>query len=101
VRYYHRERRDVDRELPLSGPVQATSAELDPEEVAVRRERAVRVMAAMERLASDPRLIITLRNLEDLPFAQVAARLGRPEEAARQLWVRAIRQLRAELGDEP
>ena len=38
--------------------------------------------------------VIVLRNLQGLPFDQVARRLDRTSGATRMLWLRAIKQLR-------
>jgi DNA-directed RNA polymerase specialized sigma24 family protein len=47
------------------------------------------------------REVIRLRNLEDLPFAEVAARMGQPESKVRVWWVRAVKQLRDAWGTDP
>jgi RNA polymerase sigma-70 factor (ECF subfamily) len=72
-----------------------------PDEQVSRREQAARVMAALDRLPPDYREVITLRNLEGLSLVEVAERMHRSHEAVRQLWVRAIRRLREECGNQP
>jgi RNA polymerase sigma-70 factor (ECF subfamily) len=101
VRYFRQEKRDVRQELTFTDKVEAKSPELDPADVASRREQAVRLTAALDRLNRDYRQVIFFRNLEDRPFGEVAKRMDRSEEAVRQLWVRAVRQLREELGESP
>jgi RNA polymerase sigma-70 factor (ECF subfamily) len=71
-----------------------------PDRKASRREEAARLLAAVGRLPDDHRTVIELRNLEELPFEEVARRLGRSNDAVRQLWTRAMTRLRAELGGE-
>jgi RNA polymerase sigma-70 factor (ECF subfamily) len=65
-----------------------------PSGQAQRRERASLVADHLARLAADYREVIVLRNLEELPFAEVARRMGRSAGAVRILWVRAVDQLR-------
>jgi RNA polymerase sigma-70 factor (ECF subfamily) len=104
VRYWYQEMRDVRREQSLTPgssderPVAAEDS--TPSQQAARRERAARLMAVLQRLPQDYRQVISLRNFEDLPYAEVAARMNRSEEAVRKLWERAIRRLREEWGDQ-
>jgi RNA polymerase sigma-70 factor (ECF subfamily) len=65
-----------------------------PSGQAQRRERAALVADHLARLTADYREVIVLRNLEGLPFAEVARRMGRSAGAVRILWVRAVDQLR-------
>jgi RNA polymerase sigma-70 factor (ECF subfamily) len=71
-----------------------------PAAKASRREQAARLIGALERLPPDYQEVLRLRNFESLRFAQVAAQMGRSEEAARQLWVRALEKLREEFGED-
>ncbi len=69
---------------------------------AIRREEAVLLADALERLPADYREVFILRNLEHVPVEQVAARMGRSVNAVRKLWTRAMLELRRELGsDQP
>jgi len=43
--------------------------------------------------------LIVWRQMEDLSFDDIAARLGKSIEAVRKLWSRAIQQLQVELGE--
>ena len=54
----------------------------------------------LARLSADYREVIVLRNLQGLPFAEVAHRMGRSAGAVRVLWVRAVDQLRQHLEAE-
>ena len=65
----------------------------------MRWEDEVRHAAALEHLPEDHRDIILLRNLERLPFEEVAKRMGRSAGACRMLWMRAIAGLREHLGE--
>ncbi|HVT83052.1 MAG TPA: sigma-70 family RNA polymerase sigma factor [Phycisphaerae bacterium] len=69
-----------------------------PSHAAARREQSVLLSQALERLPVDYREVIILRHLENLPFAETAARMGRSEDSVQKLWVRALARLRKELG---
>jgi RNA polymerase sigma-70 factor (ECF subfamily) len=65
-----------------------------PSGQAQRRERATLLADQLARLGADHREVIVLRNLEGLPFAEVARRMDRSPGAVRVLWARAVDQLR-------
>ena len=92
-KYRHVAARDVTREGPLRAEVlvapDAPVAEL------IRRENHRDVAAAVARLSEVDRLAIVLRIDHDLPFAEIGARMGRTEEAARKVFTRALTALRA------
>jgi RNA polymerase sigma-70 factor (ECF subfamily) len=69
-----------------------------PSSYVARREQAVRLADALERLAPDYREVVVLRGLQGLPFEEVARRLGRKPGAARMLWARALERLGREMG---
>jgi RNA polymerase sigma-70 factor (ECF subfamily) len=83
------------------GGDQLPADDSSPSAQACRRERAARLLEALGRLPPDHAEVLTLRNLEDLPFEEVAERMGRSCEAVRQLWVRAVKRLRQEWGEQP
>ena len=49
-----------------------------PSAHAVRREQAVLLADALARLPADYREVFILRNLEQVPVDEIAARMGRP-----------------------
>ena len=55
-----------------------------------QRERAVAVADQLARLEPDYREVIVLRNLQGLPFEEIAQRMERSRGAVRMLWLRAI-----------
>ena len=63
-------------------------------------ERAARLEAALASLSGDHREIILLRKFQDLPFAEIARRLGRSEDACRMLLARAMTALTLALAQE-
>ena len=53
----------------------------------------LRMTAALAELPPDYQEVIVLRNLERLPFNEVAERMERSRPAVQMLWMRAIRKL--------
>ena len=102
-RYHGTQKRDLDREVPLEQELTQTSQRLgdmlaatgtSPSQQVVKREQAVVLAEALERLPEDFREVIILRNLEGLPHEEVARRMDRSPGAVRMLWVRALARLR-------
>jgi RNA polymerase sigma-70 factor (ECF subfamily) len=87
--------------LPDGSGEQPAGSSSGPDAKVAHREDAARLLAAIERLPEDYRMVIDLRNLKELPFEHVAQRMGRSSAAVRKLWTRAMDRLRQELGDEP
>jgi RNA polymerase sigma-70 factor (ECF subfamily) len=109
-RYLGTQGRDVRLERDLGVAVDESSRLLDrsliapsssPSQQAARREQAVLLADALERLPADYREVIILRHLEGLHFPEVAQRLGRSEGAVKKLWARALARLRGLLGEYP
>jgi RNA polymerase sigma-70 factor (ECF subfamily) len=95
--------RDVNLERELGAGLDQSSQTLDgglvasgstPSQHVSRREQAVLLADALDRLPPDYREVIILRHLETLPFGDVAARMGRSEDSVQKLWVRALASLR-------
>jgi RNA polymerase sigma-70 factor (ECF subfamily) len=76
----------LERVLATNGTSPSGSAE--------RRELGVLLADALAQLSTDHREVIVLHHLEGLDWDEVATRLGRTRAAARQLWMRALKQLR-------
>jgi RNA polymerase sigma-70 factor (ECF subfamily) len=70
-----------------------------PSQHAARRERALRLAAAVAALPALYREVVALRHREGLSFPEVARRLGRTEDSVKNMWVRALRRLRHSLGE--
>jgi RNA polymerase sigma-70 factor (ECF subfamily) len=101
-------KRQQRREVPIRNPAASTlapgvaePASLDhtPSQEFLKLEDELRVAGAMEKLPPDYQEVIVLRNLERLPFDEVAQRMERSRPAAQMLWMRAIRKLRDLLGE--
>ncbi len=61
------------------------------------QEEAIRLADALGQLPADYRDAIVLRNLEALPFAEVAQRMGKTVNSVEKLWLRGLTQLRKSL----
>ena len=98
VDHARRDRRDLVREVTLE-PAGATvpSRERSPLSVAILSDEAARLESAIERLDAPHREVILLRKFEDLSFKEIAARMGRSEDACRMLLARALAALTIEL----
>jgi RNA polymerase sigma-70 factor (ECF subfamily) len=105
--YFGTQRRDVRLERELAIDLDESSRVLDrglaaaqstPSQQAVRREQAVLLADALERLPQDYREVIILRHLEGLTFPEVARRLGRTLDSVEKLWARGLARLRRSLG---
>ena len=106
-RYFGTQRRDVRLERELAAQLEQSSRVLDrglvspsssPSRQAARREQAVLLAGALERLPEDYREVLILRHLEGLSFPEVARRMGRTVESVKKLWARALPRLRDGLG---
>jgi RNA polymerase sigma-70 factor (ECF subfamily) len=69
-----------------------------PSHQAARREQAVLLADALAALPPNYREVIILRNVEELTFPEVAARMGRTLDSVKKLWTRGLGQLRQEMG---
>lgn len=100
-------RRDVRREVSierLGAALEQSTVQLaallpadgkSPSMAVQQREEAVVLADRLARLPSDYREVLVLRNLQGLPFEEIAGRLDRSLGATRMLWLRAIEKLRA------
>jgi RNA polymerase sigma-70 factor, ECF subfamily len=61
---------------------------------ASRHEPAVILANALEKLPDAYREVIVLRHLEGIAFPEVALRMGRSEDSAKKVWLRALARLR-------
>ncbi len=100
----HRRQESLERLLDQSsGAIQdALAAHApSPSEAASRREQAVLLADAVDRLPTDYREAFVLRTLEHVPFEEVATRMGRSTGAVRMLWARAVKRLNHMLQGAP
>jgi RNA polymerase sigma-70 factor (ECF subfamily) len=78
----------------LDGSAGLVCQDGSPSSHAGQREQSTLLAAQLAQLPPDYRQVIVLRNLEALPFDQVARRMGRSSGAVRVLWLRALDRLR-------
>jgi RNA polymerase sigma-70 factor (ECF subfamily) len=85
------------------GAAQQALADLlpSPSSLAVRRERAVLLADALEKLPPDYRTVFVMRNIEHVRLTEIAARLRRSPGATRVLWTRAMKRLSELLEEKP
>jgi RNA polymerase sigma-70 factor (ECF subfamily) len=105
-------RRDVRREVSmeqLGASLEHSTIQLarllpaggkSPSFAVQQQEEAVRLADRLALLPDDYRQVLVLRNLQELPFEEVAKRMERTPGAARMLWLRAIERLRTIFNDE-
>ena len=107
-RYYGTQRRNLRLERELADDLDQSSRVLDqglaaehssPSEHAARREQAVRLANALDKLPEAYREVLILHHLEGLTFREVARRMGRTIDVVKKLWTPALAQLRSSLGD--
>ena len=104
-------KRSVDKEQPLdarpgrnddSGAALAASlkdAELTPAAATIRRELEQKFVAALDELSEDDRDLLLMRHIEGMGNSEVAQALGLSQPAAGMRHLRALRRLRAVLGE--
>jgi RNA polymerase sigma-70 factor (ECF subfamily) len=71
-----------------------------PSQRLVRGENALRLAAALDSLPDDQRHAVRLRHLENLPIAEIAARLDRSTAAVAGLLRRGLKALQDQLSHE-
>jgi len=82
------------------GAAEPAAPEATPSQELLRLDNELRVTAALAELPEDYQEVIVLRNLQRLPFSEVAQRMQRSRPAVQMLWMRAIRKLQAVLASE-
>ncbi|MGQ9574016.1 MAG: sigma-70 family RNA polymerase sigma factor [Thermoguttaceae bacterium] len=106
-RYRKAAKRQVLREIPFRDPrdtdawgkgAEPMASQPTPSQELLQRDDQSQLAAALAQLPPDYQEVILLRNLERLPFDEVARRMDRSRPAAQMLWMRAIRKLRELLG---
>ncbi len=103
------QKRNVAREVSIDQSLARSSQRLDqllaadqesPSAAVVANEQRMRLAEVLGRLPDDYRRVLVLRNLEDLPYDEIARRMDRGVGAVRMLWVRALARLRDAIDDE-
>lgn len=109
-RFLGAQRRDVRLEQQLAEDLEQSSQTIErglvapdssPSHQAARRERAVLLAEALERLPESYREVLILHHLEGLSMPEVRRRMGRTLDSVKHLWTRALARIRRSLGDLP
>ena len=107
-RYRDAGKRQIGREVPLEagdssaergGRVPANTP--SPSGAAMDREQAAAIERALERLPDDYRRAIVLRYREERSFEDMGRELNLTPNAARKLWLRALKRLQQETEAPP
>lgn len=103
-RYRGTAKRQPRREVPIRASHGSTMDYGAPEPAApcatpsqefLKLDAKLRVSEALAKLPPDYQEVVVLRNLERLPFNEVAQRMERSRPAVQMLWMRAIKKLQA------
>lgn len=107
-RYLGTKKRNILKESQVREMLDQSSALIDrriidrsgsPSSLAVRSEQAIRLAQALERLRPAYHDVILLHHFHGQEFQQVAEQLGRSIHSVKNLWLRALVALKAELGE--
>ena len=103
------DKRDLRRERRIEPVTNASGSRLEnrdhwftdsgasPSSALHKKEQLSAVLERISRLPSNYRDVLILRHIEDLPFDEVASRLGKSTGAVRMIWLRALEQLREQV----
>lgn len=110
-RHFGADKRQIQREHSFQSaahggsPADSRSAGFDPigpgdtpSQIVLGQERELAVAEAISQLPEDYREVVFLRNVQRLPFDEVAVRMERSRPAVQMLWMRALHRLREILG---
>jgi RNA polymerase sigma-70 factor (ECF subfamily) len=107
-RYRDADKRQVGREIGLAGPNSSgdyggglAAAIPSPSGQAMEQEQAQLIQQALERLPDDYRLVILLRYQEERSFEDIGRMMELTPNAARKLWLRAVKRLQQESQEQP
>jgi RNA polymerase sigma-70 factor (ECF subfamily) len=98
--YERRQRRDAARRLPIDAAADLPAPVRQALSQAILNEQAERLERALEALPDAQREAIILRKLEELTFPEMAARLGKTEDASRMMFARAMTALTLALREQ-
>jgi RNA polymerase sigma-70 factor (ECF subfamily) len=109
-RYWYWWRRKRDKSVSFDAPVSADNsttladlipAEVEtPDDITVTQEFVARIAKGMERLSAKHREILTLRNIKNLTYEEIAEILGISVGTVKSRIARARESLRRKLGED-
>jgi RNA polymerase sigma-70 factor (ECF subfamily) len=80
-------------------PLEAPDDRISPSRGLRRKERLARLEQSLESLSPDQRHVVVFSKIDGLNSKEIAERMGRSEDAVRQLLSRGLRALRGKFGD--
>ena len=101
-RYAGTAKRAVGREITIDrrsdrstylGRLEPVARDETPSKQLAQLDRQFQVADALSELSADHQEVIMLRNLQRLPFDEIARRMDRSRPAVQMLWMRAIKRL--------
>jgi RNA polymerase sigma-70 factor, ECF subfamily len=106
-RYRGTAKREAGREIPFRDPddslargaPEPAADQPTPSQEFLQIDTELRVTAALAEMPEDYQEVIVLRNLQRLPFNEVAERMNRTRPAVQMLWMRAIKKLQEMMED--
>ncbi len=99
----HRQKRDIAREIDLGATpsdsypdlvLQLAASDTTPSNIVARSEAVAAVMSSLARLPAAQRDILHWRFIQGIPFAEIAQRLGKTEDATYMICHRGLKSLR-------
>jgi RNA polymerase sigma-70 factor (ECF subfamily) len=99
-RHYRTKKRHAGKESPIgSKELGFQDLGFTPSSQAAAEEESRIVRAAMRRLTDEYRMVLELRNWQEMSFSEIGQSMNRSEDAARKLWSRAVLSLKKTLGE--
>ena len=95
--FHTRQRRDAARRAPLDDAAEVPAPLRHALSGAILSRQAEQLEAALDELPEAQRELVVMRKLEELTFGQIAARIGKSEDACRMAYARAMAALTLKL----
>jgi RNA polymerase sigma-70 factor (ECF subfamily) len=96
--FHQRQRRDAAQRAPLDDAAEVPAPVRQALSQAILSEQGQRLEAALDAMTDAERELIVLRKFEELTFPEMAARLGKSEDACRMAFSRAMAALTIRMG---
>ena len=97
--YHQRQRRDAGLRAPLDDAANVPAPVRQALSQVILSEKTRRLEAVLDGMSPVDRDLIVLRKIEELTFPEMAARLGKSEEACRMAFARAMARLTIAMAD--
>jgi RNA polymerase sigma-70 factor (ECF subfamily) len=98
-RTFHAKKRDVTREKNVANH-SPSDDHLTPSSEAMQSERVELFHSILAQLSDEHAEVIRLRNIDQLPFKQIAEAMDRSEDAVAKLWQRAMLKFEEKLSSD-